>query len=147
MFHLILTYYDENNGIRFIYCMRSILRILPQHGQKTITMSGKRLEKLEEKYKQEKNRHPTLSFSAFITESAIMELERRQILREAQFISLIGIHDNVVTLKDARNNEKFIEVQIGERKAKCLSDGTSDCIHVGFVYALPEVMRTLKAKD
>jgi hypothetical protein len=60
---------------------------LPKPGQKTITVSGKSLAELEHKYNIEKTKHPNLSFAAFVSESALMELERRRILREAQFIS------------------------------------------------------------
>lgn len=116
---------------------------MPNIGQKTITMSGERLKELEEKYNLEKKSHPTLSFAAFVAESALMELERRQIIRNAPFISLVGIHDNIVTLKDARNREKFVEVQIKDKKIQCLSDEKSDCIHVGFVLALPEIRKAL----
>jgi len=120
------------------------LRILPNPGQKTITMSGKRLKELEQKYNIEKKKHPTVSFASFIAESALMELERRQIIREAFFISLIDIHEDVITLKDARNRDKFIEVQIKNNRIKCLTDNKQECIHVGFVLALPEVRKALK---
>lgn len=120
------------------------LLILPNPGQKTITLSGKRLEELEQKYNIEKKKHPTVSFASFIAESALMELERRQIIREASFISLIGIHEDIITLKDARNRDKFIEVQIKNKKPKCLTDNKQECIHVGFVLALPEVRKALK---
>jgi len=116
---------------------------LPQVGQKTITMSGDRLKQLEAKYAKEKARRPTLSFSAFITESALMELERKNILREAQFISLIGENDGIITLKDFRKNESFVEVQIRDKIPFCITDDTDDCVHVGFVLALPEVRKRI----
>ena len=118
--------------------------ILPNPGQKTITVSGKRLKELEKKLLQEKQKQPSLSFAGFIADSAIMELERRQIMREAPFMSLIGFNDDTIILKDARNKEKFIEVQIKNKKPKCLEDDRFDCIHVGFVLALPEVRKALK---
>jgi hypothetical protein len=116
---------------------------VPKPGQKTITLSGKLLRSLEEKYEKEKTERPSLSFSAFIAESALIELERRNILREAQFISLIDLHDNVVILKDGRKTKKFVEVQIKGNKLKCLTDDRFDCIHVGFALALPEVRKAL----
>jgi hypothetical protein len=53
---------------------------MPQPGQRTITFSGKVLKKLEEIYTLEKNKNPSLSFASFVSESALIELERRQIL-------------------------------------------------------------------
>ena len=69
--------------------------LLPQAGQKTVTVSGKALTLLEDNYKQRGIR-PNLSFATFISESALIELERRKILREAQFISLVGFGDDAV---------------------------------------------------
>jgi hypothetical protein len=116
---------------------------LPQPGQKTLTVTGKVLAKLEDNYKLEKVKRPSLSFSAFVTESALVEIERRKILKEPQFISLIGIEDNAVILKDLRKDVRLIEVEIKNKYLKCLDDNSSDCIHVGFALALPEVRRVL----
>lgn len=129
--------------LTLIYLIRSSIRILPNLGQKTVTMSGNRLEQLVENYNQEKIKHPGMSFAAFIAESALMELERKKILREAQFISFVGENDGLITLKDFRKNEKFIEVQIKSGKPFCITDSVYDCIHVGFVLALPEVRKRL----
>jgi len=117
--------------------------LLPQKGQKTVTVSGKVLSKLEGIYKLEKVKRPNLSFASFISESALIELERRNILREAQQISVIGFGDDSVILKDVRKIDRFIEVQVRDRKLKCISDNKFDCIHVGFALALPEVRRAL----
>jgi hypothetical protein len=116
---------------------------LPQPGQKTVTVSGKVLAQLEDNYKREKAKRPNLSFAAFVSESALIELERRKILRDAQFISLIGFGDDSVILKDVRKDGKLIEVQIRSKNLKCLYDDISDCIHVGFALALPEVRKIL----
>jgi hypothetical protein len=76
-------------------------------------------------------------------ESALIELERRKILREAQFISLIGFGDDSVILKDVRKDGKLIEVQIRSKSLIRLYDDNSDCIHVGFALALPDVRKVL----
>jgi hypothetical protein len=116
---------------------------LPQPGQKTVTVSGKVLTQLEDNYKREKVKRPSLSFAAFVSESTLIELERRKILREAQFISLIGFADDAVILKDVRRDGILIEVQLRNKYLKCLHHNSSDCIHVGFALALPEVMKIL----
>jgi len=117
---------------------------VPKSGQKTVTMSGKMLKQLEAKYEEEKVRRPNLSFAAFVSESALMELERKNILKEAQFISVVGFNDDILTLKDARKNNRFFEVQIKGRKLRCITDNnSSDCAHVGFALALPEVRKAL----
>jgi len=115
---------------------------MPQSGQKTITVSGKHLLQLQQKYDLEREKHPGISFASFIAESALMELERRQLIREAAFISLIGFHDDMITLKDVKK-KKFVEVQIKNKELICLTDNNKDCIHIGFAFALPEVRRAL----
>lgn len=115
--------------------------ILPQPGQKTVTVSRKHLSVLEEKYRLEKEAHPGISFAAFIAESAIMELERRQLVRESISLSLVGFHDDIITIKDTKN--KFFEVQLKNGRLSCLAEGSQKCIHVGFALALPEVRKKL----
>ena len=116
---------------------------MPQSGQKVITVSGKRLIQLQEIYEKEKIKQPNLKFASFIAESAIIELERRKILKEAQLISLVGFGDDCVILKDARKPERLFEVQIRGKNLKCITDDKSDCIHVGFSLALPEVRKAM----
>lgn len=115
---------------------------MPKTGQKTITVSGDKLVKLEAKYKQEKVRRPSLTFAGFVAESAVINLESQNLLREAAFISFIGENNGIITLKDAKRENRFVEVQIAEDGPICLDDDNSTkCIHVGFVLALPEVIR------
>jgi hypothetical protein len=116
---------------------------LPQPGQKTITVSGNTLTQLEDNYRLEKVKRPSLSFATFISESALIELERRKILKEARFISLVGFGDDEVILKDLRKDGRLIEVQIRNRNLKCVSEDKFDCIHVGFALALPEIRKLL----
>ena len=116
---------------------------MPQKGQKTITISGKTLQKLEQKYHLQLAKQPSLSFASFIAESAIIELERRQILNKAQLISLVGFGEDIVILKDAKKENRLIEVQIRDKRLKCITEDKFDCIHVGFALALPEVRKAL----
>ena len=107
-------------------------------------MSGEPLRKLEARYDQEKKKRPGLSFATFLAESALMELERRDMLKESGFVSLVTYtDDNILILKDARKQNKFVEVQIKNKKVKCLDDDLFDCIHCGFALALPEVRKAL----
>lgn len=115
---------------------------MPQEGQKTITMSGQRLKKLELQFIQEKKRQPSLSFSAFIADSALIELERRDLLNKAAMISLVALQDDTIILKDFKNKEKFVEVQIKDKKLRC-NNCEKDCIHIGFALALPEIRKIL----
>lgn len=119
--------------------------ILPQLGQKTITVSGKILKRLEELYNVEKTKNPNISFALFVSESALIEIERRQILKEAQLISLISLTEDTIILKDVRKKNRLVEVQIRNKNLKCITEEKFDCIHVGFALALPEVRKALNS--
>jgi hypothetical protein len=106
-------------------------------------MSGESLRQLEQKHETEKQKR-AISFAAFISESALMELERRDMLSAAQFISVVGFNEDILTLKDERKGGRFFEVQIRNKKLRCITDkNSSDCAHVGFALALPEVRKVL----
>jgi hypothetical protein len=113
---------------------------VPRENQKTVTVSGKALETLQDSFRKELRSQPSLKFASFIADNAIMELERKNMLKEASQIALIGLHEDTVVLKDYRKREKFIEVQIRNGKLYCLDhESSEECIHVGFALALPEV--------
>lgn len=115
---------------------------MPQENQKTITMSGERLANLESKFKQTKSHQPGLSFASFVVDSALMELERKDLVSQALFISLVALQDNVVVLRDLRRDMEFVEVMIKDGSLVCRTCDDA-CVHVGFAWALPEVRRAL----
>jgi hypothetical protein len=116
---------------------------VPNPGQKTITLSGEQLKQLERRYDIAKKSKSNLSFAAFIAESALMELERKDMIRETGFIAYSAFEDDVLFLKDSRKENRIFEVQLKNKKLKCLTDDTFDCAHVGFAMALPEVRKAL----
>ena len=61
-----------------------------------------------------------------------------------QFIEGVNTTDNRITMYDNRIN-KPISVWINgkRRELQCENDQKTDCIHVGFCYAIPEIYRTL----
>jgi len=118
---------------------------LARQNQKTVTFSGPLLKQLEAKYHIEKKKRPNVSFAAFISESAIMELERRDLLKEAMYISKVAFENDILFLKDAKKPDRSIEVQVRNKRLKCLNDNEFDCIHVGFALALPEVRKAMAA--
>jgi hypothetical protein len=75
---------------------------------------------------------------------AISRFERRGIKPTVR-----QIHYHFTELKPPRipnikkAYSKLDEVQIRNNSIKCLYDDSSDCIHVGFALALPEVRRIL----
>lgn len=112
---------------------------MPKPGQRSLTVSGDVLKKLNKAYKEERKKHPSLTFAGFISETALLELERRNILERSQYLSLIGFQDNILYLKDAKNLKNIIQVYLKDGSLYCENDDSFNCIHVGFALALPEV--------
>jgi hypothetical protein len=50
-----------------------------------------------------------------------------------------------VVLQDNKRN-RIAEVLLKEGELQCLLDERSDCVHVGFVYSLPELYNNEKVK-
>ena len=50
----------------------------------------------------------------------------------------IAVDQNRVILKDNKRN-RIVEVLMKNGELQCLLDERSDCVHVGFVYSLPEL--------
>ncbi len=51
------------------------------------------------------------------------------------------LYQNRVVLKDNKRN-RIAEVMLKEGELQCLLDERGDCVHVGFVYSLPELYNT-----
>ena len=58
--------------------------------------------------------------------------------KHAPYIEKVSIDQNRVVLKDNKRN-RIAEILLKEGELQCLLDERSDCIHVGFVYSLPEI--------
>jgi hypothetical protein len=65
--------------------------------------------------------------------------------KHAPFIQKIAIDQNRVILKDNKCN-RIVEVLLKDRELQCLLDEKSDCVHVGFVYSLPELYSIISSK-
>jgi len=60
----------------------------------------------------------------------------------APMMEKVAVDDNRVVVKDNKKN-RIAEVQIKGGELYCLLDEKNDCVHVGFVYSLPEVYKML----
>jgi len=68
----------------------------------------------------------------------------QELERYGPFISVESIMDNHVLLTDYRiNKHVFVNVNSREKRLECEQDGSSDCVHVGFCFAIPSVYRVL----
>jgi hypothetical protein len=67
-----------------------------------------------------------------------MMLKYEAFAKHAPYMEKLSIDQNRVVLKDNKRN-RIAEVMLKEGESQCLLDERSDCLHVGFVYSLPEL--------
>ena len=65
--------------------------------------------------------------------------------KHSPFMEKIAIDQNRVILKDNKQN-RIAEVLMNNGELQCLLDERSDCVHVGFVYSLPELYCIIRSK-
>lgn len=123
--------------------------IMPKPGFKTITIKEHIFNKYHDLYrkaKKEKKLQEGTSFSGFVTNMLQDTLTKYEAsVRYAPFLEEIAIEQDRVILKDNKR-DRIAEVMIRNGELQCLLDERADCIHVGFVYSLPEVYTVLEGK-
>ena len=67
-----------------------------------------------------------------------MMLRYEAFAKHAPYIEKLSIDQNRVVLKDNKRN-RIAEVMLKGGELQCLLDERADCVHVGFVYSLPEL--------
>ena len=125
-------------------------RIMPKPGFKSITVSEYVYRKFFEVY--EKNRKDLelkgiRSFSGYLT--SMMEemmVKYEALAKHIPLIEKVAMDRDRVILRDNKCN-RIIEVLFRNDELQCLLDESSDCIHVGFAYSLPELYSTMKFRD
>jgi hypothetical protein len=139
-------YQDKSYIVPFI----TVLYIhMPKAGFKSITVSEnvyKKFFDVYEKSRKELELKGITSFSGYLT--SMMEemmIKYEAFAKHAPFIQKIAIDQNRVILKDNKCN-RIVEVLLKDRELQCLLDEKSDCVHVGFVYSLPELYSMISSK-
>ena len=79
-----------------------------------------------------------------LQQASIVELEKNKLLNQAQFLSIVGFQYDILYLVDSRECRRIYEVQLFDKKLKCLYDNSDSCIHVNFASALYEVRKVLQ---
>jgi predicted CopG family antitoxin len=115
---------------------------MPKPGYKSITVSENvynKFLKVYEKNKKGLEIKGVRSFSGYLTSMMEETMVRYEAFAKyAPYMEKIDIDQNRVTLKDNKRN-RIAEVMLKEGELQCLLDERADCVHVGFVYSLPEL--------
>ncbi|MGB6629238.1 MAG: hypothetical protein WBE61_14025 [Nitrososphaeraceae archaeon] len=79
------------------------------------------------------------SFSGYLTSRMEeMMIKDEVFAKHSPLVEKIAVDQNRVILKDNKRN-RIVEVLMKNGELQCLLDERSDCVHVGFVYSLPEL--------
>ena len=115
---------------------------MPKPGYKSITVSENVYKKFFEVYEQNRKRlelKGISSLSGYVTNRMEeMMIKDEVFAKHSPFIEKIAIDQNRVILKDNKQN-RIAEVLMNNGELQCLLDERSDCVHIGFVYSLPEL--------
>jgi len=123
---------------------------MPKPGYKSITVSENVYNKffgVYERSKRELELKGITSFSGYLTSMMEEMMNRYEIFaKQAPFIEKVSIDQDRVIVKDNRKG-RIAEVLLKDGELRCLLDERVDCVHVGFVYSMPELYRIIKNKS
>ncbi len=125
---------------------------MPQKGWKSILIREGIYNKLQEKYikvvEREKNiiEEQLTSFTYWVNNYLLDVIEEDELLSKyAPALSFIGVEGNTIFIKDDLK-DRIVEVKAYVMPTKilwCEECNSSDCLHVGFSFAIKEVNRIL----
>jgi hypothetical protein len=123
---------------------------MPKPGYKSITVSENVYNKffgVYERSKRELELKGITSFSGYLTSMMEEMMNRYEVFaKQAPFIEKVSIDRDRVIVKDNKKG-RIAEVLLKDGELRCLLDERVDCVHVGFVYSMPELYRIIKHKS
>ena len=119
---------------------------MPKAGFKSITVSETVYDKFHDVYQKSKGDLPVNSFSGYVTYMLEEMMQKdKTFARYAPKIEKISIDDDRVVLKDNMKN-RIAEVAVQKGELFCQLCDEKDCVHVGYVFSLPDVYEVLNAR-
>ena len=122
---------------------------MPKPGFKSITVSEQVYDKFHDvfqKNKSELSMKGVNSFAGYITYMLEdMMLKDKTFARYAPKLEKISVDDDRVIIKDNIKN-RIAEVTIQRGELFCQLCEEKDCVHIGFVFSLPDVYEVLNSK-
>lgn len=122
---------------------------MPKAGFKSITVSEEvydRFFDVFEKNKPDLTMKGINSFSGYVTYMLEQTMQKdKTFARYAPKLEKIAIDEDRVVLKDNIKN-RIAEVTVQKGELFCQLCEEKDCVHVGFVFSLPDVYEILNSK-
>ncbi|CAE6494986.1 MAG: hypothetical protein QXE84_07480 [Candidatus Nitrosotenuis sp.] len=122
---------------------------MPKAGFKSITVSEEVYDKFFEVFEKSKSElmmKGINSFSGYVTYMLEQTMQKdKTFARYAPKIEKITIDDDRVVLKDNIKN-RIAEVTIQRGELFCQLCEEKDCVHIGYVFSLPDVYEILNSR-
>jgi hypothetical protein len=122
---------------------------MPKAGFKSITVSEEVYDKFFEVFEKSKSElmmKGINSFSGYVTYMLEQTMQKdKTFARYAPKIEKITIDDDRVILKDNIKN-RIAEVTIQRGELFCQLCEEKDCVHIGYVFSLPDVYEVLNSR-
>ncbi len=122
---------------------------MPKDGFKSITVSETVYNRFYDIYKENKidlTMKGINSFSGYITYMLEDVMQKNnEMSRYYPKLEKISSDDDRIVLKDNIKN-RIIEVVFKNNEPYCLFCDNKDCVHIGFVFSLPDVYKILSVK-
>src|SRR5690242_7032195 len=108
-------------------------------GAQNITIRAEVFAKLKQKLVEKQQRNAldeNKKIGSFVNDLLVDVLEKDEFLSVMMpYYSPIGIHDNVLFIRDEKN-KKVAEIYLKDHMLYCDLDQTQDCEHIHFAYAI-----------
>ncbi|MGD1837279.1 MAG: hypothetical protein ACPKPY_04385 [Nitrososphaeraceae archaeon] len=120
---------------------------MPSKGWRTVSLKEIRLNALKDIYEKDKKRPRIQDFGNWLDNVLYDFIEKNKYSANINPpLEVSGIVSNEIELIDRRDKTKkqIVTVVVEDNKMKCLNDNSSDCVHVGFCFSIPEVNNLLK---
>ena len=122
---------------------------MPKPGFKSITLSETVYDKFNEAYQKNKTEltmKGVNSFAGYVTYLLEQMIQKdKTFARYAPKLEKISIDSDRVVLKDNIKN-RIAEVVIQNGELFCLLCDEKDCVHVGYIFSLPDIYEILNSK-
>ena len=122
---------------------------MPKAGFKSITVSEEVYDKffdVFEKNKPELTMKGINSFSGYVTYMLEQTMQKdKTFAKYALKLEKVAVDDDRVVLKDNIKN-RIAEVAIQKGELFCQLCEEKDCVHIGFVFSLPDVYEVLNSR-
>jgi len=122
---------------------------MPKPGFKSITLSETVYDKFNEAYQKNKTEltmKGVNSFAGYVTYLLEQMIQKdKTFARYAPKLEKVSIDSDRVVLKDNIKN-RIAEVVIQNGELFCLLCDEKDCVHVGYIFSIPDIYEILNSK-